>query len=101
MTLNNLPQSLAIMMTGFSNTTSPFGPLPLDLTAFGAPGCAARVSPDVTTFLIGAGNSATWNFAVPNAFSGIVLYNQALVLDTGFNALGGVMSDASAMQFGL
>jgi PKD repeat protein len=100
-TLDSLPMSLAIMMTGFSNTFSPFGPLPLDLTTFGAPGCFGRVSPDTTALLLGAGNSASWSFAVPNAFQGLILYSQALVLDPGFNGLGAVVSDAAAMQFGL
>jgi hypothetical protein len=28
------------------------------------------------------------------------MYNQAIVLDTGFNALGAVLSDAAAMLIG-
>jgi PKD repeat protein len=102
-TVNNLPLSLAIMMTGFSNTASPFGPLPLDLTGFGAPGCQGRVSPDATLFMFGAGNSAVWNFGIPNiaALGGIQLYNQALAIDPGFNALGGVTSDAAGMIIGM
>jgi PKD repeat protein len=100
--LNNLPLSAAIVMTGFSNTTSGFGALPLDLTGFGAPGCFGRVSPDATLFLFGAANSATWSFGVPNApfFLGLVMYNQALVLDPGFNALGAVASDAAGFMLG-
>jgi PKD repeat protein len=100
--LDNLPLSAAIVMTGFSNTTSGFGALPLDLTGFGAPGCFGRVSPDATLFLFGAANSATWSFGVPNApfFIGLVMYNQALVLDPGFNALGAVASDAAGFMLG-
>ncbi|MBM4062829.1 MAG: PKD domain-containing protein [Planctomycetes bacterium] len=101
-TVNNLPQSLAIMMVGFSNT----GPLlPYDLTPHGAPGCFVRVSPDVTVLLIGAGNTAVWPFAIPNdpTLSGLRLFNQAFVLDNNpnFNALGGVVSDAAGMIIGL
>jgi PKD repeat protein len=100
--LNHLPLSVAIMMVGFSKTTSGFGPLPLDLTPLGAPGCSGRVSPDVTLFLAGAANAATWNLTVPNvpAFIGQLLYNQALVLDPGFNTLGAVVSDAAGLMIG-
>jgi PKD repeat protein len=100
--LNNLPQSAAIMMLGFSRTTSGFGPLPLDLAPLGAPGCSGRVSPDATMFLTGASNAAAWSLTVPNApiFVGQVLYNQALVLDPTVNALGAVVSDAAGMMVG-
>jgi PKD repeat protein len=100
--VNNLPLSAAVMMVGFSNTTSGFGPLPLDLAPLGAPGCSGRVSPDVTLFLSGAANAATWALTVPNVptFIGTVLYNQALVLDPAINALGAVVSDAAGMMIG-
>ena len=90
------------MMTGFSNKTSAFGPLPFSTTPFGAPGCFGRVSADATLFLFGAANAAQWNFTIPNdpTLGGLQLYNQALVLDPGFNALGGVLSDAAAMLIG-
>ena len=90
------------MMTGFSNTNSVFGALPFDVTVYGAPGCFGRVSTDVTTLLLGAGNTAAWNFVIPNdpGLSGLPLYNQALVLDPGFNALGAVLSDAAGMIVG-
>jgi len=102
LSVNNLPQSIAIMMIGFSNTFSPFGPLPLDVTTFGAPGCFGRVSPDVTVLLLGAGNTAVWPFAIPNdpTLSGLRLFNQAFVLDPGFNTLGAVLSDAAAFIIG-
>jgi PKD repeat protein len=100
--LDNLPLSAAIVMTGFSNTTSGFGALPLDLTAFGAPGCFGRVSPDANLFLFGAANAATWSFTIPNSapFVGQVMFNQALVLDPGFNGLGAVASDAAGFMLG-
>jgi PKD repeat protein len=100
--LDNLPASAAIMMTGFSNTVSAFGPLPIDLTGFGAPGCFGRVSPDATLFLFGAGNTASWGFSIPNVpgFIGLLMFNQALVLDPGFNTLGAVASDATGLMIG-
>ena len=102
-TIDNLPLSAAIMLTGFSRTTSSFGPLPLDLTPFGAPGCFGNVSPDATLFVFGAGNTANWSFTVPNdpGLSGLPMYNQAIAVDPGFNVLGGVASDAAAMLIGL
>jgi len=101
--LNNLPASAAIMMTGFSNTSSLFGALPVDLATFGAPGCSGRVSPDATLFLLGVGNTANWVFNLPNApgLIGLMMYQQALVLDSGFNALGMVASDATGMIVGM
>jgi len=101
--ISNLPLNAGIMVTGFSNTTSGFGALPLDLTSFGATGCFGRVSAAANSLVLGAGNTATWNFGVPAApvFQGVQLFNQMIVLDTGFNALGAVMSDASAMLLGL
>jgi PKD repeat protein len=101
--LNNLPASAAIMLTGFSNTTSAFGALPVDLGTFGAPGCSGRVSPDATLFLLGAGNTANWVFNLPNApgLIGLMMYQQALVLDPGFNALNLVASDATGLIIGM
>ena len=100
--VSNMPTSVGIMMTGFSNTNSVFGPLPFDVTIYGAPGCFGRVSTDATTLLLGAGNTASWSFSIPNnpALSGVKMFNQALVLDPGFNALGAVLSDAAAMLIG-
>lgn len=102
-TMNNLPLSACILLTGLSNTMSSFGPLPLDLAPFGAPGCPARVSADSTLFLFGAGNTATWSFPIPAMpyLSGLKLFNQALVLDPGFNGLNAVMSDAAGFIFGM
>ena len=101
--LGNLPLSVAIMMIGFSNTSSAFGPLPVAAAAFGAPGCFGRVSPDATAFLIGGANAAVLNFPIPAASGliGVRLFNQALVPDPGQNTLGAVFGDAAAMIIGL
>ena len=100
--LDHLPVDVAFLLTGLSNTTSSLGPLPLDLAAFGAPGCSGRVSPDATALLVGAGNTASWSLLLPNAPSllGTRFYQQALVVDPGRNALGGVVSDAAAATAG-
>jgi len=84
--LGNLPLSLGVMMTGFSNTLAQGSlPLPLNLMNYGFPGCNLLADPLVTEFLIGASNTATWNFGIPGgpAFVGMTLYNQGLSLDTG------------------
>ena len=89
-------------MVGLSNTTSGFGPLPLNLTSFGAPGCHGRVSPDATWFLLGAGGSAGFNFPIPNQaiLLGFTFYTQALVFDSSLNALGASTSDAAVAVVG-
>jgi hypothetical protein len=101
--IDHLPMDLALLFTGLSNETSPFGPLPIDLGALGMPGCTANVSPDVTTAVAGGGSSATWSFVVPSSppLFGLRLYQQALVLDPNSgNPLGAVMSDAAALILG-
>jgi PKD repeat protein len=101
-TMNNLPFAAALMITGVSNTISSVGPLPVDLTILGMPGCAGRVSLDLTDFVVGVGTAATWNITFPNnpVFSGLLFYNQAFVLDPAANAFGFVTSDAAGMVLG-
>ena len=94
-TVDNLPQNLAVLLLGGSSTMSPFGPLPLDLTLIGAPGCSGRVSPDTLLTLAGTNNVATFSFPIPNGpFAGFVFHMQALVFDPPANAFGLVVSDA-------
>jgi PKD repeat protein len=98
----NLPINVAFHMLGFSRTFSNLGPLPASLAPFGAPGCSARVSADAVSLLLGAGNQATFTWTLPNngVFLGMRLYNQALALSPGTNALGGVLSDAAMLVIG-
>jgi hypothetical protein len=98
----NLPVGAGIMMLGLGNTASPFGPLPLDLTPLGMPGCAGRVSPDAQTFLFGAGGTAQFALTLPlnPVLAGTLFYDQVLVLDPGVNAFGATMSDATASLIG-
>ena len=88
---------------GISNTTSSFGPLPLDLTVFGMPNCLSRVDPASTSFVLGTNNSAVYSLGLPNnpGLAGIQIYTQALVLDPVTNAFGGVMSDAAVGLVGI
>ena len=100
--VDNLPANVAFFLVGFSRTSSLFGPLPVDLTVYGAPGCFGRVAPDATTLLLGANNRATWSLSVPAGpgLIGLQFFTQALALDPTANALGAVTSDAAAMMIG-
>lgn len=100
--LTNLPQNLALYWWGFSNTMSTAGPLPLDLSLIGAPGCQAHVSFDAAIVLTGTAGTATFQFALPNAPSllGAQFYTQGLALDPPSNVLGFVASDAAGFVVG-
>ena len=100
--IDNLPFDLGVMVVGLSNSISGLGPLPLDLGLIGAPGCPLRVSPDGTATVVGAGNTATWSFPIPNTatLSGLLLYNQMAVLDPAANAFGFVTGDAAGWVLG-
>ncbi|MFY9344066.1 MAG: PKD domain-containing protein [Planctomycetota bacterium] len=100
--LTNLAQNLVLYWWGFSNTTSPFGPLPLDLAALGAPGCAVHANLEAAVLLAGAGGTATFQFAVPGspALLGLQCWTQGLSFDAGANALGLVATDAAGFIVG-
>lgn len=104
LTFGNLPPAnLAVVVLGLSNTVSGFGPLPVDLTTLGAPGCSLRVSVDATLAIVGTGGIATLPFPVPNQPSlvGFAFYTQAAAIDPPQNALGLSLSDAAAVVVGL
>ena len=98
----NLAFSVAFVLIGLSNTSSAFGPLPLDLTLIGAPTCYLRVSFDVATAISGAGGTATYSLAVPNSVTllGFTLHTQALSFDT-VNPFGAVLSAAATVVVGV
>jgi hypothetical protein len=93
--VNNMQFGIGLMIIGLSNTISGFGPLPVDLTGLGMPGCPLRVSLDATDAVVGVGTSATWNFPIPNSapLIGFQLYTQCANFDT-INPFGMVVSDA-------
>ena len=101
-TFTNLPVNAAIVALGFSRTSSAFGPLPLDLTLFGAPGCFGNVSPDATNLIVGLGGRANWTLTIPASASLLCtqFYSQAFVADPVANLLGFVTSDAAAAIIG-
>jgi len=96
------PPGAAFFLLGFSRTTSGFGPLPLDMTGLGAPGCFGRVSPDSVQLLLGSGGTAAFSLAIPasQSYLGMQFFTQALVLAQGTNALGAVLSDAAEATIG-
>ncbi|HEX5052636.1 MAG TPA: right-handed parallel beta-helix repeat-containing protein [Planctomycetota bacterium] len=103
-TFGNLPPpNIAFALVGLSNTVSAFGPLPIDLTILGAPGCMARVSLDVATGLSGVGGTVDLVFLTPNQMSllGFTFYTQALAFDPPINAFGASFSDAAIAIVGL
>jgi hypothetical protein len=102
--ITNLPADATFFLFGWSNTASVFGPLPLSLAGFGAPGCFGRVSAESVVLLLGTPNShqATFNLAIPNnvLYLGTTFYTQGLILDNAANALGLVPSDAARVVIG-
>ena len=100
--VTNLPANIGIMIAGLSNSVSAFGPLPLDVTLIGIPGCFARVSLDGTAVVAGAGGVANWLLPIPAQanLAGFQLYTQCLVLDPPVNAFGAVLGDAYAGLLG-
>ncbi len=101
--VTNLPLSYADLIIGLSNTTSPFGPLPLGLAPFGLSGCSAYVSPDLIFPVGGAANTANFSVGLPPdpALQCLQFFMQAIVYDPAANTLGFVMSDAGAGVMGL
>lgn len=96
--VDNMPAApgLYAMVLGFDTTFFVgLGPLPLDLGALGAPGCALLVDAGARTFALHNGNTAQFALTVPNepSFAGIEFANQAWVLDAPANALGVTVSN--------
>jgi hypothetical protein len=59
------PTALAIGVWGFDTARWQGQPLPLDLGAFGAPGCDLRVAPLCSVLLPTAAGTAHWSIAIP------------------------------------
>ncbi len=89
-----LPSSIAVCVSGLSDTTFSGGSLPVALP--GAPGCSLLASDEVLQLFItspaGTAN-APFNIPANPANIGISLYHQWAVVD-GINSLGIVVSDA-------
>lgn len=95
-TIRNLPLSVGILTMGFSDTISPFGPLPLSLASLGMPNCFQRSAVDASVLLVGTANRVQYSLQVPGqpAFTALRFFQQAVVLDPGLNALGASVSNS-------
>jgi hypothetical protein len=100
--VDKLPLDLGVLVLGLSRTTSAVGPLPLDLTFLGMPGCPLRVSTEATLTLLGGGNVATLAFPIPltAALVGFQVFSQALSFDPLANTFGFAISDAAVLLVG-
>jgi len=96
-TVDNMASNLGILALGTVRSAPP-----VDLGFIGMPGCQLHHSADVLQTLIGAANTATFPFPVPNnaVLVGFQIYTQAASLDPGVNALGFALSDAAVMLVG-
>jgi hypothetical protein len=97
--VDKLPYNIALMLMGFTNSA----PYPLDVGPFGLPGCFLRVSMEFDYLLLGGGGTAVHSLALPldNTLLGLILHQQAFVLDPPLNAFGGALSDAATLQIGI
>lgn len=90
--------SLAVLIGGFSRTTSVLGPLPAPIGG----GCAILASPDTTSaFVTSPTGTVTMPFAIPNSptLSGLDLFFQWAIVDPASGSpLGLTTSDAGALQ---
>lgn len=79
--------------------------LPIDLTAYGAPGCTWNVSVDITVPLINSSSNVyTWPvLRIPSdpALAGETFYEQAALLDPSANALGVGTTRSSKWTIGI
>jgi hypothetical protein len=93
--------SVAALLLGFQNQTYNGLPLPMDLTALGAPTCFLRTDIAVTQAAL-ANGSASWTLTLPNdpTIIGASLYSQTAVVDPPANALGITLSSARRVTVG-
>lgn len=97
---NAKTNSVAVTVLGFKATS----PLPVDLTAAGAPGCFLFQSLDVLGGTpTNASGSASLSLPIPNdkTLAGVVFYNQFFVLDPTINSLKLVGSNFGRVLIGL
>jgi hypothetical protein len=95
--------TVAVLVLGASNTMFGTIPLPLDLTAAGAPGCNLLCSVDLTGGVpTSSTGTASIPIVVPNAviLVGIRLYNQWIVVDKAANQLGVALSNGGNALIG-
>ncbi len=95
---------IAIVATGFSDTTWNTLPLPLDMTTLGMPGCSLFMSPDLVNVIAAQNGTGQMLLAIPADpwFLGVIFFQQGFSFEApGFNAFGGVLSNAARARIGL
>ena len=98
------PSTPVTLFFGGSKTTWNQQSLPLDLTPFGAAGCALLVAPSVGVNLTSSSRgAASLTVPVPNdsKLHGAEFHNQWIVLDPGANTLGIVTSNGGSATIGI
>jgi hypothetical protein len=100
--VNNMPANLGVMITGYSETNSVFGALPLSTTPFGITNCTLYVSTDALTTLTGGGGAATFSLTIPPVLGllGAQLFQQPAVVSPGLNPLEVALGNAAEFQIG-
>ena len=103
--LGNLSATPGLGIMVFGTSMQSWGPwsLPLDLGLFGMPGCFTYLPPDASVFFVHQGGSHTYLTGFPNnqAFAGLVLGTQALMLDpAATNAVGATITNLCAGRVG-
>ncbi len=100
--LPSTPTALPFGVLGASRSSWLGIALPVDLTVLGAPGCSLLVSADQILALANVSGTAQWQLPIPNlaALLGGTLFQQALVVDAGANALGASFSNATMATIG-
>ena len=104
-TIQNLVASfpLAVVALGFSDTSWSGVPLPLDMTSAGIPGCSLFVAADRIDVIAAQNGIGQQFLAIPVDpwFLGAVFYQQGFSFELpGFNAFGGVLSNAARARIG-
>jgi hypothetical protein len=93
----------AALWLGFSDMLWLGVPLPLDLHAFGAPGCPVLISWDSPrSMTTSASGTAQVSLSIPadHGLLGVRVMTQALVVDPPANALGVTVSNAGRIVIG-
>lgn len=100
--VTGVPNAVAVMVTGFSDTQNGPFPLPLPLDPFGLFGCTLHAEALITQLLFAAGNTASWPLALPpgTGLLGVRFFQQAMTLDPTANPAGFALSNAAAATVG-
>lgn len=84
--VSSVPQStIGFLVLGFSNTLWNGQPVPVDLTAYGLPGCQAWLGPELTNTFVVQNGVGSWGLSICNCpfAAGLAYSLQAVVLDAG------------------